>query len=146
MLSTVPAIRRRRAAWVLAAMAALLLAAGVLVTVRDAPVAVHVVGVIALLVGVLNAAMSWGFATSVTLDARAAAEARLDAVLLEAGGGSCACGTDHDTKPGTNHGADPHNNPPAEPVCVPDSRDCSHSCASCVLAQHTNRPIERLSP
>ena len=128
LLSAVPAARRRRAVLALTLMAGLFVAIGILPWTAPAPTGVRASAVAALIAGILIALIAWGLARSVRLDARHAAEARLDSVLAAAGGG-CDCGHDH--------GAEGHDVTVVAPDCAGNGEgtECAHSCDACVLSQ-----------
>lgn len=126
-LSAVPAAQRRVAARALGVVSPLLIVVGLLCWLSGAPAVIRVLATLVLLTGLVTAAVAWGLAHSLTLDARRADEQALDAVLETVGGG-CSCGHDHD--PTEMHITD----------CSPDSHDCTHSCETCVLAGLRDAP------
>jgi hypothetical protein len=110
----------------MAVLAVLLVVIGILPWTAPAPSEVRASAVAALIAGVLAALIAWGLARSVALERRQASEAQLDAVLHAAGGG-CDCGHDHGP-------AGEHPAAEAEACASPGGTECTHSCATCVLA------------
>jgi multisubunit Na+/H+ antiporter MnhG subunit len=123
-LSSVPVERRRHAAAVAGLLATLLAAMGVLPWVGDAPGAVRVFSIVALVAAVVVALVAWGLLASAATDR---AETRLDAAIASAvaeAGGACDCGHEHD--PDEMHITDA--------ASCPSGGTCTHSCDTCVLA------------
>jgi hypothetical protein len=122
-LASIPPATRRRAAAVVGGFAALFIAVGVLCWVRDAGIALRVLGVVVLIAAVALVLIAWGLVNSVRID-RISGE--LDAEIaaqIAHHDATCGCGQDHDMAEMTT-------------VCGHDGAgdDCAHDCASCTLS------------
>jgi hypothetical protein len=104
---------------------------GILPWTAPTPAVIRGLAVVAVLSAILGALIAWGLVRSTAIDARRAAGAELDAILIEAAG-SCDCGQDHLVAGQHIPAADSTDTPAA---CGAATEDCAHTCDTCVLTK-----------
>ena len=130
-LSGIDVEKRRQLAATLGLFAMLFIAVGAVAATGADTGLIKAFVVIALLTAIVLALIAWGVLRSVKIDQ---VDRRLDAAIEAAvkarGGQMCDCGHEHD--PDEMHIVDA----PAQEACAHDGSgaDCTHSCATCVLA------------
>jgi hypothetical protein len=137
-LSTVPARSRRHIAGALGLFAVLFIAVGSVAATQANTAALQAFVAVALVVALLFALLSWGFAYSIKIDESDAALAdAVDRVLAQRPASLCSCGHEHDpdemhtTGPaGTQDGTGTDGTHDCAHDCADD---CAHDCADCPL-------------
>ena len=134
MLSDIPMHKRRQLSATLGLFAVLMIAVGCVAATGPGTTALMTFVVIALLIGVVLAVMSWGVALSIKGDRE---QHRLDSAIADAiaehssAGGvaslSCGCGHEHD----------PEELHVTDDPCGHDGQGslCSQTCDTCVLSR-----------
>jgi hypothetical protein len=122
-LAAIPAPTRRRAAAVVGTFAVLFLAVGVLSWIRDAGIALRIIGVIVLVAAAVLGLIAWGLLNSVRVDRLSDEFDAEIAAQIADHDATCGCGQDHDMAETTT-------------ICGQDGdgADCAHDCASCAVS------------